>query len=208
MNSTQQNLEALHDIRKMMDRSSRFISLSGWSGISAGLTALVGAWVAEAQIGQYRNSGQPCSDCLRDTLIETAGVIFVVAFSLAMLFTYRKSRSENVPFWGIAARRLLWNTMLPMLVGACLVSRIIELQAYSLLAPVGLLCYGLALINGSKYTMGEVRYLGYGQLIVGAISLLDPHHPLSFLATGFGVLHIVYGVAMWWKYDRKQAALH
>jgi len=204
MNRTQQNLDALHDIRKMMERSSRFISLSGWSGIAAGLTALAGAWVARVQIGQYRAGDRSCPDCLRNTLILVAAAVFLVAFVLATLFTYRKSRNEDVPIWGSTARRLLWNTLLPMLVGACLIGRMIEIEAYALLAPTSLLLYGLALINGSKYTMGEVRLLGYGQLILGALSLLDQHHPMLFLAAGFGVLHIIYGMAMWWKYDRSK----
>ena len=103
---------------------------------------------------------------------------------------------------GRAARRLLWNTLLPMIVGGILILKMLELKYYDVIAPATLIFYGIALVNGSKYTMGEVRYLGYGQLITGVLSLLIVSRGLYAWAFGFGVLHIIYGVAMWWKYER------
>ena len=46
MNESEKLSSELHDIKQMMERSSRFISLSGLSGIAAGVCALVGAWFA------------------------------------------------------------------------------------------------------------------------------------------------------------------
>jgi hypothetical protein len=71
-----------------------------------------------------------------------------------------------------------------------------------LIAPTCLLFYGLALINASRYTLGEIRYLGCCELILGIISLWVPGYGLIFWAAGFGVLHIIYGIIMWWKYER------
>src|SRR5881398_1011059 len=56
-----QHLDTLKDIKRMMERSSRFISLSGLSGIAAGVCALVGAWLANNVIHndvQYDNSSE------------------------------------------------------------------------------------------------------------------------------------------------------
>ncbi len=189
-----------------MERSSRFISLSGWSGIVAGLCALAGAVAGWYRINLYHrnlsDSNLPCADCLRNDLIIIAAIVFTAAFVTATLFTYLKSRKEGVDIWGVTARRLLWNTLLPMLAGGCMLLRMLQLKEYGLIAPGCLLFYGLALVNGSKYTMGEVRYLGYAEILLGILTLWLDHEGLLCWATGFGVFHIIYGVAMWWKYDR------
>jgi hypothetical protein len=207
MSSNEQNLDAIREIRQMMDRSSRFISLSGWSGVLAGICALVGAWLARQKIQSYNQLGQSspqaCPTCLRNDLLVIAIVVFVVAFTGAILFTYLKSRGDGIAIWGSSARRLLWNTLLPMAAGAFLIGRMIELSQYELVASASLVFYGLALVNGSKFTLGEVRFLGYAILVTGIASLWSIGYGLYFWAFGFGVLHIVYGISMWLKYDRK-----
>ncbi|MBC8032942.1 MAG: hypothetical protein H7Y03_02270 [Chitinophagaceae bacterium] len=206
MNTTEQNLEALRDIRSMMERSSRFISLSGWSGISAGTCALIGAWFAIKRINSYYGNeydySTACPSCLKNDLITIATFVFIGAFITATLFTFLKSRKEGVAIWGSAARRLLWNTLLPMLTGGFLLWRMMELKEYQLIAPGCLIFYGLALVNGSKYSIGEVRYLGYAEILTGIVALWTVRSGIYYWAFGFGILHIVYGVAMWWKYER------
>jgi uncharacterized membrane protein YjjP (DUF1212 family) len=201
MSTSQQNLEALQDIRKMMDRSSRFISLSGWSGIVAGLIALGGVWFANKKLSaSYDDPG-----ALQTDLLTIAAIVFVAAFISAIGLTFIKSRKQGVAFWGSSAKRLIWNTLLPMIAGGILIWRMVELQQYALVPAASLIFYGLALINGSKYTLGEVRFLGYAELLTGIIGLFFPGDAIYFWAFGFGILHIIYGVAMWWKYERREA---
>lgn len=206
MDSSINNLDALKDIRKMMERSSRFISLSGLSGIVVGVCALGGALAAHFRIKSYYGNeygeGLPCPSCLKNELLIIAGVVFAMAFILATLFTFFKSKKQGVSFLGNAAQRLLWNTMLPMIAGAFMLWRMMELNQYDLIASGCLIFYGLALVNGSKYTMGEVRYLGYAEIAIGIINLWLIRQGLLSWAIGFGVFHIIYGAAMWWKYDR------
>ncbi|MDP4128648.1 MAG: hypothetical protein Q8918_07535 [Bacteroidota bacterium] len=206
MDNTTQNLDALQDIKRIMERSSRFISLSGWSGVAAGVCALAGAWMANHRISLYYQNEFPtpsaCPSCLKRDLLIIGFCVFVTAFTTATLFTVWKSKKDGVAIWGNAARRLLWNTLLPMVAGGFLLWRMIELKQYEFIAPGSLIFYGLALINGSKYSMGEIRWLGYGEIILGIISLWTPRSGLICWTLGFGVLHILYGVAMWWKYDR------
>lgn len=204
MNQQQQSFEALQDIKKMMERSSRFISLSGWSGIAAGSCALVGAWLAYHQIdlfypdrGYYQNVIQ-----LEKNLVIIAVSIFFSAFILAFLFTYFRSRKNNTPVWSATTRRLLFNTLLPMVAGGFIILRMLEINDYGMIAPTCLILYGVGLVNGSRHTLGEVRYLGYGQIILGIINLWLPGKGLFFWAIGFGLLHIIYGAVMWWKYER------
>jgi hypothetical protein len=202
-------LEAIQDIRRMMERSSRFISLSGWSGISAGICALVAAYITSMRISCWsigdclfnRLSGDG-AEALKRELFLIAGITFVAAFSLAFLFTYVRSRKNGTPIWDATVRRLMWSVMIPLGAGAFLLYRMIQLEQYELVAPGCLIFYGIALLNASKYTLGEIRYLALGQLILGIINLWWVGHGLYFWALGFGVLHIMYGIWMWWKYER------
>lgn len=213
-----QSLEAIKDIKKMMERSSRFISLSGWSGIAAGLCALVGAWLANKKISDYNNSAGT-DDSLENgqyflrtryehieiELLTLAIGVFIAAFTLAFLFTYMHSKKSGIGIWGKSARRLTYNTLLPMVAGGFIILRMLQLDLYGLIAPTCLVVYGLGLVNGSKYTLGEVRYLGYGQIVLGVINLWMMGRGLYFWAFGFGILHIIYGAVMWWKYERNPA---
>ena len=200
-------LETLKDIRSMMERSSRFISLSGWSGISAGCCALVGAWLASREIAHSLAGGLEGNGSIPDALhirLAFLGIcVFSAALVSAVLFTYLRSRREGVAIWGKSARRLLWNTVLPMVAGGLFIIRLGYLHLDGLIAPACLLFYGLALVNGSKYTLGEIRYRGYAQIILGAINCWMPGYGLYFWAAGFGVLHILYGIWMWVKYEAK-----
>jgi len=205
-----QPLEDIQHIKRMMERSSRFISLSGLSGITAGVCALAGAWFASREIHCWVKG-----DCQLGLLITSAGnelinslfwiatLTFSGAFLSAFIFTYLRSKKNGTPVWGATSMRLLWNTFIPVAVGAIFLIRMMQLGEFQLVAPGCLLFYGLALVNASKYTLGEVRYLGIGQIVLGILNLWWLGYGLQFWAMGFGVLHIVYGSMMWWKYERK-----
>ena len=214
MNNGKEPVQALEEIKQMMDRGSRFVSLSGWSGIAAGICALIAAWVADKKLDQYginkidysksgyTNNGDFLQ--FQRDLVILAVITFIAAFSLAFLFTWLRSRKTGVPVWGFTARKVIINVAVPMIVGALFILFIIDLGVYDLVAPACLLFYGLALINGSKYTVSEVRYLGYLQVLLGITSLWVTGYDLYFWAAGFGVLHILYGVMMWNKYERNE----
>lgn len=220
MTNGNEPIQALKEIKQMMDRGSRFISLSGWSGIAAGLCALTAAWIAHQKISQYtfENSagyndmqgvyifkdGHPL---LANQLLVIGILTFIAAFFFAFLFTWLRSRKTGVPVWGFAARKVMINVAVPMIAGALLIWRITNFGLYGLVVPACLLFYGLALINGSKYTVSEVRYLGYLQLILGAVNLWAMSYSLYFWAAGFGVLHILYGIVMWNKYERNEKTI-
>ena len=212
MNEQQQGLDTLQDIKRMMERSSRFISLSGLSGIAAGICALVGAWFAHEVIGNgdgLRNRVSDSADAeislgafMGHRLFIIAAVTFVAAFLLAFLFTWLRSRKDGIPIWGSSSRRLLVNVAVPMLVGGIFLYRLIQAGVVGYIAPGCLIFYGLALVNASKYTLGEVKWLGYGQILLGILNLWWTGNGLYFWALGFGLLHIIYGALMWWKYER------
>ena len=174
----QQPLEELQHIKRMMERSSRFISLSGLSGIAAGICALAGAWFASQKIHcwvkgdcQLSRLISNAGDDLLNDLVWIATLTFVAAFVFAFLFTWLRSKKNGTPIWGSTTMRLFWNTVIPIAVGGIFLIRMMQLGEYQLVAPGCLLFYGLALVNASKYTLSEVRYLGYGQIILGLLNL-------------------------------------
>jgi hypothetical protein len=211
MSNQQQSLEDLQHIKKMMERSSRFISLSGLSGISAGLCALIGACVAYPFVVGSKDfllygvnySRDIFSIVVYNKLVWIAGITFIAAFVSAFFFTWVKSKKDGTPLWGNTAKRLLINVSIPVLVGGIFLFRMMHYGTFGLVAPGCLIFYGLGLINASKYTLDEIRYLGYFQIFIGIINLWYVGYGLYFWAIGFGVLHIAYGVYMWMKYERK-----
>ncbi|HET9055890.1 MAG TPA: hypothetical protein VFN30_03480 [Chitinophagaceae bacterium] len=214
MNDYQQSIDSIKDIRQMMERSSRFISLSGWSGIFAGISALTGAWFANTNIEKngkslllynYREIENGVFDVrtfINSKLFFIAAITFIAAFFFAFLFTYLRGKKTGVPIWGVASRRVVINVLGPMVAGGFFLLRMIQMGIYGLIAPGCLLFYGLALVNGSKYTLGEVRYLGYANIALGIINCWYISYGLYFWATGFGLFHIIYGICMWYKYER------
>ena len=215
----QEHQQDLQHIKQMMERSSRFISLSGLSGIAAGLCALVGSYFANDIINNSQHkSGNRLDNYVYDVansssvdIVEFMGnklfyiaiTTFVAAICLSFLFTYLRSKKTNTPLWGITSKRLFINVAIPMLAGGIYLLKLIENGVFGLIAPGCLIFYGLALVNASKYTLGEVKYLGYLQILLGIINLWFVGKGLYFWAVGFGVLHIFYGVIMWYKYERE-----
>ena len=207
MDARQRSLQELQQIKTMMERSSKFISLSGLSGIAAGITALIAAWIAYPKIkclmfGDCSSLSNANPAKLENDLLYLAIITFTVAFITAFLFTWYRSKKTGVPLWGNIAYRLFWNTAIPLFAGGLFLLRSMDLGHYELVAPGCLIFYGLALINASKYTLGEIRYLGYGELLLGIINLWMIGYGLYFWAAGFGILHIIYGTLMWYKYER------
>lgn len=209
MKSFDKPIDQLNEIKTMMERSSRFISLSGWSGISAGVCALIGAYIAHIRIENYYlheyKMGDTGPSDLFSYLIGLALLIFVSALCSAFLFTYRKSKKDGTPIWGISAQRLMWNTMLPMLVGGVFILALIQDNQYQFVSSACLLFYGLGLVNGSKFTLGEIRFLGYAELVLGLLNLFFVRYSLLIWTIGFGLMHIMYGLAMWFKYERNSS---
>ncbi|MGB0522954.1 MAG: hypothetical protein ACPGJS_08330 [Flammeovirgaceae bacterium] len=212
MTSPKEQLEALSDIRSMMERSSRFISLSGLSGIFAGLTALVGAYLAYLRLNQYYISEKTLRAGVRlftanpetiyDLVVIALGVL-VVALSFGVYFTTRNAKRKGQKIWDPIAQRLILNLFIPLAAGGIFCLILIYHQMTGLVPAATLIFYGLALINASKYTLRDIWYLGICETILGLIACFYIGYGLIFWAIGFGVLHIIYGTVMYIKYEAK-----
>jgi hypothetical protein len=203
-------IETLKDIRQIMERSSRFISLSGLSGIAAGICALTGAWIASGmlypgggRIRVYDTLHTGIIDELSLQLLGLAAATFAVAFIAAFYLTWRKAKKLKLPLWDHTSRRLSWNMIIPMATGGLFILGMLYYNEWRFVGPSCLIFYGLALVNASKYTLTDIRYLGYCEIVLGLISMLFIGYGLYFWAAGFGVLHIIYGIVMWLKYESK-----
>jgi len=196
-----------------MERSSRFISLSGLSGVSAGVCALVGAAVAQWRIGQAARANEygfgfeylgarAINWDLVNFLLIDAALVLVVSLAAGVFFTTRNAKHQGVKTWDATSRRLLLNLGVPLVIGGVACLALLYHGLIGLLAPATLVFYGLALINGSKYTLDDIRNLGIIEAGLGAIAMFVPGYGLWFWGLGFGVLHIVYGVVMYFKYER------
>ena len=200
---TEQSLETLQDIKRMMERSSRFISLSGLSGVSAGVCALIGAWIAYGWIyPETRSYDLSLRETLLTRMVILALGVLVAALATSTFFTWRKARRSQLPIWDHASKRLAVNMAIPLVAGGFFVLGLLDHAGWQYVAPACLVFYGLALVNASKYTLTDIRYLGLLEIVLGCINMYYPHQGLYFWAAGFGALHIVYGLIMWWKYER------
>jgi len=202
-------LDTLQDIRRMMQRSSRFISLSGLSGVSAGVTAFAGSILAYRWIRYYHEMNSADEDLFHNLvfrLLMLALVVLAIAVLSAFYFTWRKAKHHHLPLWDLTSRRLVGNMMIPLGAGGLLILAMLQYDEWRFVSPACLIFYGLALVNGSRYTLSDVKYLGLLQIFLGLANTQFPGYGLYFWATGFGLLHIVYGLIMWWKYDKEPAS--
>jgi hypothetical protein len=189
-------------IRELMERSTKFISLSGLSGILAGLFALAGAGWAYWIMDQ---AGTDYSHLLGavDQMMLIALVVLIVSIGTGVLFTARRAKNNGTKLWNSTSRRLFINLAIPLVTGGIFVLTLFANNGYFLIPPSFLIFYGLALVNASPNMYEEVRYLGYIEIALGLIAATFPSYGLLFWAIGFGVLHILYGALMYKKYEAK-----
>jgi hypothetical protein len=211
MNDQHEHLKALSDIRSMMERSSRFISLSGLSGVISGVIALAGAAAAHVKLNSFMDNYRMMDDQdFQDIivfLLADAAVVLFLSLAAGTFFTMRNSKRKGIKTWDATAQRLLINLAIPLVTGGLFCLVLLYHGLIGLVAPATLVFYGLALINASKYTLNDIRYLGCCEIVLGLLASFYMGYGLYFWAFGFGVLHIVYGAVMYFKYERNPGAL-
>ena len=216
MATTHEQLNDLKEIRSLMERSSRFIGLSGLSGIAAGLCATAGAavtyWYLDVRPFQYDHPTRLYYDhalnaskwgiYYTDFFILIGSLTVLAAVSFGILFTTRNARRKGQSLWDATAQRLLTSLIIPLGAGGLFCLAMLLNGSVAYLAPTTLVFYGLALVNGSKYTLHDVYYLGLVEITLGIIAMFLLRFGLEFWVIGFGFLHIIYGVMMYFKYER------
>ncbi len=200
----QKYIEDLRDIKQMMNRSSRFISLSGLSGISAGILAILGAYLAYQTIYANQNYLEYRQAILSSgnlsTLLIIASTTLLLSIASGIFFTTRKARKNKQKLWDLQTKSLLINLFIPLVTGGILCLILLFKGFIGIIAPLTLIFYGLALVNASKYTLDEVRSLGIVEIVLGLLGIYFIGYGLIIWTIGFGIVHIVYGIIMHLKY--------
>jgi len=207
-------LAQLTEIRAIMERSSRFLSLSGLSGVGAGVVALAGAaaghfYLQNHYLGGYRQLVEGSADeraAALPFLLRLAGVMIGVALLVAFFFTQRRTRHAGQALWGGPARRLALALAVPLVAGGLFCLRLYLGGDAGMVVPGLLVFYGVALLNASKYTLDEIRGLGITEIALGLVAMLHPGGGLVYFALGFGLGHIGYGLLMYNRYERPASA--
>ncbi|MBS1503766.1 MAG: hypothetical protein JST32_16975 [Bacteroidetes bacterium] len=201
----------LASIRSIMERSSKFISLSGLSGILSGIYALIGEgvlyFVAPGTFNTsdttMRSGGiQEINNSSIEIIALLASLVLFASILTALLLSKKKAMRNNQPMLGAASRLLIFHMMVPLITGGILVVILIHFAEYALIAPMTLIFYGLSLVSAGNFTFGEIKYLGLLQIALGLIAACLPAHGLLFWGLGFGALNIIYGSLMYFKYDK------
>jgi hypothetical protein len=196
-------LQDINEIKNLMNRSTQFISLSGLSGVMAGIYALVGAYVGRNFLASEQSRYDIRYSATFTSMVLTALTVLVLSVVTALVLTHFKAKKQNEKVWNSTSKRMVVNFLIPFVTGGIFALLLLRSENYGLIAPVTLIFYGLACVNASKYTLRDVRYLGITVVILGLISTEFPGYALEFWALGFGVCHIIYGSIMYFKYDRK-----
>lgn len=204
--------DELVSIRKLMERSSKFISLSGLSGILAGVYALIGAALAytvisENNISPYRGVIGFFEALLKFEstiiyLLLIALIVLLASITTGILLSIRKAKKNNQPIWSKTSKAMLFHLATPLLTGGILILIFISRGYFGIISPLMLVFYGLALISAGNFTFNYIKYLGLCEIVLGLIAACLPGYGLLFWAIGFGLLHIIYGSMVYFKYDR------
>jgi len=195
-------LDDINEIKNLMNSSSRFLSLSGLSGVLVGIYALIGSFYAYTLLENktvYIRMTSSENAALVLKLLLIAIIVALLAIITAIILTRKKALENKEKIWDQTTRRMLVHFLIPLVTGGIFGLILLNHEHYGIIAPITLIFYGLALVNTSKYTLDTVKYLGISEIIVGLLAAIYVGYGLFFWAFGFGVLHIVYGTIMYFK---------
>lgn len=211
MENQSEYIEDLRVIKKVMEESSRFLSLSGLSGLFAGIIALAGVLTAVLVFfdGRFLLQGGYFAEQTAENLLQLkirlsvlALMVLILALGVSLWFSYRKSVRKGLSMWTPVSKRLLINLMVPLVTGGLLIVIFYFQYQWQLVIPSMLIFYGLALVSAGKFTYNDVFYLGLMEIVTGIASVIFPVYGILFWCFGFGLLHIIYGLLLYRKYER------
>lgn len=210
-------IEDLQEIRKMMENSTRFLSLSGLSGVSAGVIALVGTYLAWLEFDHFdkmyvANSLAGTTRMAENKLMWNIGLMAIAVLVLALLsgfiFTWLKARKNKQKLVTKVSFRMLRSLFVPLVMGGLFIIAAIYQKMFFIIIPCTLIFYGMALLNASKYVQDDLKYLALSEMILGIMALFTFEFSaegltrlMIYWALGFGFMHIIYGAILYFRYD-------
>ena len=212
MSTEQDQLESIREMRNLMERSARYLSLSGLAGIIVGFIALGGVATLLTFMGislgqsvsfvDLAASGGPKAARINERILMMAAMVFMLSLIVEVAFAYRNARKLGLPLWDATARRMLTALFMPIMGGGVYCLSLLQSGRVDDLAAASLIFYGLGLINAGKYAVPDVGRLGIAVFATGLIASFFPLQAVYFWAFGFGILHIIYGITIYFKHQR------
>lgn len=199
-------VKELASIRNLMEKSSKFISISGISSILIGTYALLGAAYAYYQVYGFDSQMGYRDHYVNEPLVIvklslTALLVLIASIFTGVFMAIKKAKANRQSIWNTTSRALLVAMAVPLCTGGLFAIIAIFKENYAVVSSILLIFYGLALTAGSHYTFNEIKGLGILEIVLGLLALLFPGNGIIFWALGFGVLHIIYGVIVHKKYE-------
>ena len=175
-------VDDLRFIRRTMERGPAFTAVPGWGGVAMGVTGLVAATV-----GATRSTPE---GWLATWLAAAAVAIGIGAWSMR-----RKAHQAGLSLLSGSGRKFLLGFFPPALAGAILTLALYRAGAMVLIPGAWLLLYGVAVATAGTFSVKVVPLMGACFIILGAVTLLVPGRWADvLLGTGFGVLHVLFGL--------------
>ncbi|MGN0004125.1 MAG: hypothetical protein ACI35V_11885 [Sphingobacterium composti] len=199
-------INQIGQIKSLMEKSSKFMSISGLSGVLIGSYALVGAFVAYVLIygfnSQFGFRDHYVNNANIPSLLIIAISVLVVSIGTGYYMAKQKAKKSGQSVWNPTSKALFKAMAVPLLTGGLLSLIFIYKGDYGMIASTMLIFYGLSLSAASNFTFKELRWLGILDIILGLLALCLPGYGIYFWALGFGILHIIYGLIVHQRYEK------
>jgi len=194
-------LKDISEIKSMMDKSSRFSSLSGVSGIVTGIYALIGSLIAYQYV--TNNSIQISTIDSYDFILLFVDLALIILLSLITSFviTRRKVKKEGISSWNVLTKKMLYNFSILLIPSALYVLILILKHDFVGAGSLMLFFYGASLINASHNTFKEIKTLGLIEMVLGILIILYPEFTFWLWLIGAGIVHIIFGIYMYFKHE-------
>ena len=181
-------IDNLQFIRETMERSTHFTAVPGYGGMLMGATALVAAYIANAQV------------LLRDSLV-TWLIEAALAFAIGMLAMWQKSKITGGSLVSAPARKFALGFAPPLIVGVIIVLGLWKNGYYYIMPPICMLSYGAAVVCGGAFSVRVVPVMGWFFMALGAIAFAIPtSNGNLMMGASFGMLHIIFGAVIARRY--------
>jgi len=188
-------LDNLQFIRSTMERAGSFTAVPGWGMVLLGATALGMAHHA-GSLPVAQVYGAPQSHWLWTWLLEAVLGVGIGVTAMAL-----KARRAGDTLAHGPSRRFGLGVLPPFAVGALLTYVLWNSKQLALLPGVWLLCYGAGVMTGGAFSLRVVPVMGACFMVLGVVALVAPPAWSAWLlATGFGVLHILFGLIIARRY--------
>ena len=184
--------ENLRVIRQLMERSTKYSTFSGFSGVLAGAASIVGCLVTGWLAKTYTDPA-----AFRSAFLLTWSLVIVFAVGADYLLTKRRAARVGKRILSRLGKQMLIASAPGLGTGALLTLYFLQRNLLTDIYAFWMLCYGVAVCAVGLFSQREVSYLGAAFLLAGALTLLFlPHLGLLMMALAFGGFHILYGIAV------------